>query len=105
MASKDGDVHSTDITSGGTAASSKPAKRSRNRIARKPGDLDAAKLRVWRAILRAESLLESSSADTALRAVHAVSQAAMCYAKLHETADLEMQLKEINAVLQARGML
>ena len=104
MASKAQSLNSTD-TSGGTAALNTPAKRSRNRIARKPGDLSAAKLRVWRAILRAESLLESSSADIALRAVHAVSQATMSYVKLHETADLELELGEISAVLQARGML
>jgi hypothetical protein len=93
------------MTPGGSKKADMSSKRNSKRIARKPGDLYATKLRVWRALLRAEELLESELPETALRAVHAVSQAAMCYAKLHEISDLETELQSIKALLDSKGML
>ncbi len=65
----------------------------------RPGDLDALRRKLWRAILAAEALLESESADVRLRAIHAVSQCAGAYRAVYADDQLEQRI----AALEARA--
>ncbi|MEM8598471.1 MAG: hypothetical protein AAGF99_00995 [Bacteroidota bacterium] len=87
------------------ARQSKKRKRIRRR-----GSLDDALLVQWQAITTAKEVLLGSAADdaTALRAVHAITQATTAYAKLLEVGELEAEvatLKDrVNELLAERGM-
>lgn len=74
---------------------------SPNRLPKRvrPGDLDALRRKLWRAILAAEALLESESAETRLRAIHAISQAAASYRSIYADEVLEQRI----AALEARA--
>jgi hypothetical protein len=66
--------------------------------ARKPGDLGALKITLWRAILEAERvLLESEDDELSLKAVHAVSQASGQYLRLLEIGELEARVAALEA--------
>lgn len=67
------------------------------------GSLDALKRRVWGAILAAEDLLEHSDAQTRLRAVHAVSQAAATYRSIYADADMDARLAALEAAAEQRA--
>jgi hypothetical protein len=73
--------------------------------ARTTGDLERAKKRLWRAVLRASEIVEDTDPNLALRGVHALSQALTVYAKLHEAADLEARLSALEAAVQQRKSL
>lgn len=73
----------------------------RNRLPKRvrPGDLDALRRKLWRAILAAELLLEHGGAQTRLRAVYAISQAAAGYRAILSDVELEARI----AALEARA--
>jgi hypothetical protein len=78
--------------------------RHRRRRPRKVGDLGALRRMFWAALLEAEYiLLTAEDTETALKAVHAVSQAGSGYAKLLEATDLEARLKKLEATLASLG--
>lgn len=67
----------------------------------KPGDLAQLQLVLWHALKRAQGVLDHArSAETTLRAVHAVCQCAGQYAKLLEVGEQEAR---IAALEQWRG--
>lgn len=68
--------------------------------ARTTGDLERAKKRLWRAVLRASEIVEDTDLNLALRGVHALSQALTVYTRLHETHELEARLSSLEAALQ-----
>ena len=82
------------------------ARLSRKRRA-KPADLAAVTARQWQAVEAAEAvLLDAAAADDgtlALKAVHALTQAAGAYAKLLEVGEIEARLAEIEAALAGRS--
>lgn len=63
--------------------------------ARTVGDLERAKKRLWRAILRASEIVEEPDPQLALKAIHALGQAVGAYTKVHEASDLEARLKAL----------
>ena len=71
----------------------------------KPGSLKDVRLKVWRALAEAERVMYKSSEgedyDRVLRAVHALSQASMTYAKLFEMQELT---ERIEALEQMQGL-
>jgi precorrin isomerase len=72
---------------------------ARNRLPKRvrPGDLDALRRKLWRAILRAETLLDHKDAEIQLRAVHATSQAASAYRAVYADSELEARLTALEA--------
>lgn len=70
--------------------------------ARTTGDLERAKKRLWRAVLRASEIIEDTDPNLALRGVHALSQALTVYAKLHETHELEGRLRALEQALATK---
>lgn len=72
---------------------------------RTTGDLERAKKRLWRAVLRASEIIESEDLNLALRAIHALGQVTLAYAKLHEAADLEARLSALETAVQQRKSL
>jgi hypothetical protein len=58
---------------------------------------------LWRAVQAAENALyaasEAKDVDAVLRSVHATAQAAACYGKLSEVADLEKRVAELELEL------
>lgn len=77
-------------------------KRSR----RSRGDLNSARLRLWRAVEAAEACLMDAAAEDdragVLRAVHAVTQASAAFARLVEVGELEARLAELEKLTAAR---
>lgn len=61
------------------------------------GDLQAARSKLWRAILRAEKVLVASdnTPEVTLKAVHAIAQSIGQYVKVHETGELEARLEAL----------
>lgn len=54
-----------------------------------------------KAVFTARELLTSEDQATQLRAVHAVSQAAVSYARVYEVGELENRLEEVERRLEA----
>jgi hypothetical protein len=74
--------------------------------ARTVGDLERAKKRLWRGILRASEVLEDPDSGVALRAIHALAQACGVYVRLFEAAELEERVAALEqALLQHQGPL
>lgn len=71
--------------------------------ARTVGDLERAKKRLWRAILRASEIVEEPDPQLALKAVHALGQAVGAYTKVHEACDLEQRLVALEERLKLMG--
>jgi hypothetical protein len=69
-------------------------KKKRVRRA-KPGTRTELLKELWHALKSASSLLDSESADTRLRAVHATSQAGLAYAKVLGDGELEQLVAEL----------
>jgi hypothetical protein len=80
---------------------SAPTKAHRPRKRRtKPGKLPDLVRVVWQALIEAESVLQRTNGDNpelALKAVHAISQAAGMYVRLLETSDFERRLQALEA--------
>ena len=55
------------------------------------------------AVLTARELLTSEDQATPLRAVHAVSQAAVSYARVYEVGELEHRLEEVERRLDGKA--
>ena len=82
------------------------AKRSKRRA--QPGTLTDARELLWRALTRAGELLDAQTVDsdgeatpdnqTALKAIHAISQGASSYARLVEVGELEARLEALEAL-------
>ncbi len=68
----------------------------------KPGDLDALKRQLWHAVLTAGDLLDSESAETRLRACHAVSQAAATYRSVLADAETDARLSALEEIAADR---
>ena len=79
------------------------ARQKRRRI-RKVGSLEDARRKLWQAVTCAEDVLLDDESDnvTALKAVHAITQATTAYAKLVEVGELEARLAELEAALETR---
>lgn len=60
-----------------------------------PGTLDDARRVLWAALTRAGRVLRARDHATALRGVHAVSQAATAYARLVEVSELEARIRAL----------
>lgn len=60
-----------------------------------PGSLEDARSVLWAALKRAERALEAKDHSTALKGVHAVSQASTAYARLVETGELEARIRAL----------
>ncbi len=75
---------------------------AKNRLPKRvrPGDLDALRRKLWRAILAAELLLEHSDAQTRLRAVHAISQCSASYRGIIADAELEQRISALEAAAE-----
>lgn len=80
------------------------AKKARRKG--KPGTLEDARRLMWRALTRADELLDTESEDPetgevrpdnalALKAIHAISQGASAYAKIVEAGELEARIKAL----------
>jgi hypothetical protein len=79
------------------------AARMAKKRARKPGNLPQLLRMLWHALLEAQAVLDTATADEAelkLRAVHALSQASRQYAKLLEIGELEAQLSALEQQMQ-----
>lgn len=74
-----------------------------NRRHGNPGDLAALKRRLWRAFCDAEDVLDLDDIppDLRLKAISTMGTLGAVYAKLLEGADLEAQIKAMEAQMQA----
>ena len=76
------------------------------RKARKPGDLRQLQLKLWNAILHAETILgratKGEDDEMGLRSVHAIVQASGAYARLIESGELEGRVTELENKLALR---
>jgi hypothetical protein len=74
-----------------------------NRRHGNPGNLAALKRRLWRAFCDAEDILdfEDITPELRLKAISTMGTLGAVYAKLLEGADLEAQMKEMEAVMQS----
>ncbi len=72
---------------------------AKNRLPKRvrPGDVDALRRKIWRAILAAELLLEHAEPDIRLRAVNAIGQTGNTYRGILELADLEARVAALEA--------
>ena len=79
------------------------ARKKRRKI-RKLGDLGDARRKLWQAITVAEQLLLDDQTDdqTALRAIHAITQATTAYVKLVEAGEFEARLEALEKQLSVR---
>ena len=66
------------------------AKKARRKG--RPGSLEDARALLWRALERAGELLGEEDPAFALKAVHAISQGAMAYARIVEVGELEARI-------------
>jgi hypothetical protein len=72
----------------------------RRRRRRKGGDLAALQHKVWGAICDAEELrTDGPTVEIQLKAIHALSQAAMVFLKVHEVGELEQRLTALEQAL------
>ncbi|WP_027892004.1 hypothetical protein [Calidithermus chliarophilus] len=67
--------------------------------------MERAKKRLWRAVLRASEIVEDIDPNLALRAIHALGQVTLAYAKLHEAHDLERRLEALEQQLSEHGRI
>ena len=71
---------------------------------RKQGDLNAARLRLWRAVEAAEAVLMDAAAlgnqDGVLRATHAITQAVGAYTRLFEVGELQARFDELENLVE-----
>lgn len=72
------------------------AKKARRKG--KPGSLEDARALLWRALERAGELLGEDDPAFALKAVHAISQGAMAYARIVEVGELEARIAALEVV-------
>jgi hypothetical protein len=74
-----------------------------NRRHGNPGDLAALKRRIWRALCDAEDILdlEDLAPEIRLKAISTMGTVGAIYAKLLEGAELESQVKELEALIQS----
>lgn len=72
--------------------------------ARTTGDLERAKKRLWRAVLRASEIVEDPDPALALKGIHALAQACGVYTKLFEVAELEARVAALEAAVQSRTL-
>jgi hypothetical protein len=82
------------------------ARQARHK-ARKPGDLNQLKLKLWNAILCAEEILDRATKDAnnelGLRSIHAIVQASGTFARLIETGELEARVATLESQVQRRS--
>jgi hypothetical protein len=71
---------------------------------RKVGDLKALQRKLWGAICEADDLVVAAgSAELRLKAIHALVQAGMAYAKVLEIGELEARLQALERCLTDVG--
>ena len=79
------------------------ARLSRKRR-RTTGDLNALRRKLWGAICEADDLIGSAETDEIrLKAIHALVQAGMAYAKICEVGEYEARLAAIEQQLRLGG--
>jgi len=72
-------------------------------LARKPGTLKQLQIRLWRCILDAEELRQTTRDEQiVLRAIHAMSQAASVYLRSLEQGDLEKRIMALEEQIERR---
>jgi hypothetical protein len=70
----------------------------------KAGDLRSLRARLWWALLQAEFVIATAEDHPMrLRGIHALSQIAMSYVKVHELVDLESRVMALEQALRAGG--
>lgn len=81
-------------------ANPNPRKARQAKTDRKRSALAPVLDSLHRAVTTAEELLASTEEATRLRAVHAVSQAAVSYARVYEVGELEGRLEDLEKRLE-----
>jgi hypothetical protein len=77
------------------------ARLGRRGRRRKVGDLDALRRKLWGAICEADDMIVGAEADELrLKAIHALVQAGMAYAKILEIGEYEARLAAIEQQLR-----
>jgi len=78
------------------------ARLERRRRRRKVGDLTGLQRKIWGAICDAEALrTDAPTVELQLKAIHALSQAALVFIKVHEVGELEQRLTALEQALAA----
>jgi hypothetical protein len=78
------------------------ARQEKKRI-RKPRNLAALQLKVWRALCEAEGVLEGAEdSELKLKAIHGISQCAGQYVRLWEAGELEARVLALEQRLAGR---
>lgn len=77
-----------------------PRKARQAKAEKKRASLAPVLESLHRAVVTAEELLASTEEATRLKAVHAVSQAAVSYARVYEVGELEGRLEQIEQRLE-----
>jgi hypothetical protein len=91
---------------GGTPGNRRNPNPAAGRLAKKahakPGNLEDVQALVWAALCKAQALMEKPEQkdDLCLRAVNAIGQVAMSYAKLLEVGEYEARLAAVEAALR-----
>jgi hypothetical protein len=80
------------------------ARLGRRRRRRKVGDLAALQRKLWGAICEADGVIVGADADELrLKAIHALVQAGMAYAKILEIGEYEARLAALEQQLRLAG--
>jgi hypothetical protein len=80
------------------------ARLGRRRRRRKVGDLAALQRKLWAAICEADDMIVGADADELrLKAIHALVQAGMAYAKILEIGEYEARLAALEQQLRLAG--
>ncbi|MBS1912854.1 MAG: hypothetical protein JST22_12775 [Bacteroidetes bacterium] len=77
--------------------------RLRRKVKRSAGDVDRLREKLWKALERAEGLMDNDDAALVLRAIHALAQATGPYLKAVEVGELEARLRAIEEKMNGNG--
>jgi len=69
---------------------------------RSAGDVDRLREKLWKALERAEGLMDNDDTAVVLRAIHALAQATGPYLKAVEVGELEARLRAIEEKLNGK---
>ena len=76
--------------------------RMERKAKRSAGDITQLREKLWKALERAEGLMDSDDAAVVLRAIHALAQATGPYLKAVEVGELEARLRAIEERMNSK---
>ena len=78
------------------------ARTAKKQKALETPSIKGAALIVWQALQTAQTHLENDDPSQSLKAVHAIGQSALAFAKLHEVSELEARIDALESFAEKR---